>query len=82
MSVYPHLALHLARRKGGSLYRIIRAAPGACGALVQYAAPASSTGLSALPPSTPSRRGANPTRHGAKPKREWRQTQIHANFFQ
>ena len=23
-----------------------------------------------------------PNRHGANPKRKWRQTQIHANFFQ
>jgi hypothetical protein len=32
----------------------------------------------------PTQAGVAPTPngHGAKPKRKWRQTQIHANFFQ
>jgi hypothetical protein len=68
MSVYPHLALRLARRKGevssGSSAPRLEPAGLVSG---KPPRPASSIGLSAWSPSTPSRRGA-------KPKRERRQT--------
>jgi hypothetical protein len=77
MPVYAHLALRLARRKGGSRYRIIHAEPETGGAIVQsMTAPGRRhwlVSIVAVDPKPAWRRpqadvAPNPSGRGAKPK--------------